>query len=430
MELALSETSMWAKGQFAEVQRSEVQQQGGAIKELREKAFSKFLELGIPTTGQEDWRYTNLTGIAETPFVLARRAANPDSLNALITPRVLPESEISGRIVILNGFVSQELSKRPKIAGLTLSNIGSEITESAARSLDEPFTALNYALMQDALTIHVGANVRIEKPLEVICVAAGETESSFPRLMIVAESGAEITVIERHLSVGKITFINSVTEFDVAPNSSISHVFLQQLGPEGSQVHTSMGRIARDGKFFSHVYHLGGKLVRNEIRPVFTGPNAECFLNGLTITGGTQHTDNFTVIDHAAPNCFSREHYKGIYAEKSAGVFCGTIIVRQQAQKTNAIQSNESLLLSSTATVETKPQLKIWADDVKCTHGATVGQLNEEALFYLRSRGIPAATAKKMLIEAFASELVEAFTNEPLKAQVQKLIEDRLHELV
>jgi len=293
---------------------------------------------------------------------------------------------------------------------------------------------MNTALFQEALTLRVGKNLNVKKPIQVVFLAFGQENPTcyFPRLFLAVEDSSNLSVIERHLSTGTNpkqvnSFGSAVTEFRIGENAELNHLFVQDLGPGAGLVANTAGEIQRSGKYNSHVIQLGGKLIRNEIRPKLMGQGAECLLNGLTVIEASQHVDNFTVIEHAAPNCFSRENYKGVYKDRSSGVFCGTIIVQRDAQKTNAIQSNKSILLSNTASVDTKPQLKIWADDVKCTHGATIGQLDDDALFYLRSRGISKEQAKRILISAFIGEVLEAIPGEPIRAQLTALVKSRLN---
>jgi len=437
MEHSTSENAPWVKEQFSSVLSGSVVPE--SLRKLRLEAFEKFLELGIPTTGAEEWRYTNLTPVARTPFHRAVRTKSAGSLSELIASHTLPDKSVSGRAVFVNGYIVPELSFSPNIKGLVVSKLGEEAAEriiqenlETDRAFEtESFLALNLALAEEILCIEVSENVAVLRPFEIVTLTVGEKTpiSSFPRVLVSLKQGAEFSIVERQLAMGGDTFTNSVTEARVAANAKLSHTAIQELGLEAKQVSILKGDIARDAKLTSNVFHLGGGLVRNEIRPVFSGTNAECFLNGLSVIGGKQHIDNYTVIDHATPNCFSREMYKGVYADSSAGVFCGTIIVRKPAQKTNAIQSNQSLLLSPNATIETKPQLKIWADDVKCTHGATVGQLDENALFYLQSRGIPENQARQMLTEAFIGELIEGVVGEDLRNQIEALFKSRLREL-
>lgn len=411
---------------------------GNRVQALRGEALRAYEKLGgFPTTKHEEWRYTNLSEVARTEYTVGKRPQTPGNLSEVVRTRCLKDALVCGRVVLVNGVFVKELSFSTSASGLSVSALsegggeGLELYERDNLWQSEPLVALNASLVQDVVSVSLSKGAKVDRPLEVVSITVGETKptSAFPRVLVKAEPNSELTIVERQVSLGINTFAMTVTECDVGENATLHYVQLQELGESAKQVGVLKGVVARDGKLFSHVFHLGGELVRNEIRPVFAGTNAECFLNGLTALSGSQHIDNYTVIDHAKPHCYSREHYKGVYGGKSSGVFCGTIIVRQEAQKTNAVQSNQSLLLTPTATIDTKPQLKIWADDVKCTHGATVGQLDEDALFYLRSRGIPKEVARKLLIKSFVVELIESLPGEDLREHVRELFLRRLESL-
>ena len=276
----------------------------------------------------------------------------------------------------------------------------------------------------------------IEHPLQVLYLSTGSSQSSFipVRNLIVAEAGSSLQVIESYASLANHRtdaehyFTSAVTEVVCREDAVVEHTKIQHEGKQAAHIARLHVHQSARSTFTSHVFNFGGKLVRNEIHPVLDGERIECYLNGLTVISAEQHTDNTTIIDHAKPNCFSRELYKGIYGGSSSGAFSGTIIVRPDAQKTNAIQSNNSLLLTGDATIDTRPQLKIWADDVKCTHGATVGQLDEDALFYMRSRGINEQLAKALLIHAFASDIVSHITRQPIRDFMEQQLIERLRE--
>jgi Fe-S cluster assembly protein SufD len=434
MELQLTENAAWVEGNFTQLQALSTDD---SVKAIRRRAFGRFSDSQIPTTNKEEWRYTNLTPVAKTSFSIAKQTPPARGLAALLDSKCLPTSELSARFVFLNGKFSRELSlgtkKDLQDKGVEFSVEIAECLNLENADLDNTFVSLNTALLEEVLCLTVKENRQVTKPIEVVYLGFVQDTPTcyFPRLHLNVGQSSSLEVIERHISTGMpandiSSFCSAVTEFNVAENGELHHVFVQDLAPSAGLVGNTSGTIARSARFHSHVIQLGGKLIRNEIHPRFTGTNAECHLNGLSVLSASQHVDNYTVIDHAAPNCFSRENYKGVYDQKSSGVFCGTIIVQQEAQKTNAIQSNKSILLSNTATVDTKPQLKIWADDVKCTHGATVGQLDDDALFYLQSRGIPKETARQMLISAFVKETIEILPGEQLRKQIHELVQDRL----
>ena len=265
----------------------------------------------------------------------------------------------------------------------------------------------------------------LPKPVHLLFVSAGHRTMSNPRTLVVAGSRAEAHIIESYVGEGEY-FTNAVTELALGEGAVIDHYKLQCESAAASHIATVQGFQERSSVFTSHSISLGGALVRNDINSTLNGPGCECTLNGLYIVGGEQHIDNHTALEHAMPHCASREYYRGILSGRATGVFNGKIIVRKDAQKTDAIQSNKNLLLSAEASINTKPQLEIYADDVRCTHGATVGQLDAEAMFYLRSRGISADEARRVLITAFASDVVDRVRVAPLRTEIERLVREKL----
>ena len=408
------------------------------ILKLREQAFSRFVELGIPSTKIEDWRYTNVQGLAKAKFEISQQAPS----TASIAERLIPGLE-SYVCAIVDGAYVPALSTLPKLVGVVVQPIselcvandpGSSLSDhlaGGAQLSTHPFAALNAATFTSGIHIKIAAKTVVDKPIQIAIVNTGATARAMQPIRNIIEAGArsDVRVFESFSGPEQDAYFTCcVTDVSCAEESNVEHTKIQLEGKEST--HIGLLRIdqATKSKFTSNVFAFGGGTVRNEIHPCLGAEHIESFLNGLTVIGGEQHVDNTTVIDHAKPNCFSRELYKGIYSDKSSGAFSGTIIVRQDAQKTNAIQSNNSLLLSTEASIDSRPQLKIWADDVKCTHGATVGQLDEHAMFYLRSRGIPERTARNMLIHAFASDIVSHVSDEPVREYLQKLLLSRLGE--
>ncbi len=415
----------WVRENFREVAtRKEAQ---SSLK-VREKALEAFLEQGFPTGRDEDWKYTNLSPLTKNSFSLAKEEQ--------ISKEALSPFLIQGldcyQMVFVNGHFASSLSS---VEGL---KDGVEISPFSALSelpVDDPkqvaflrhavsaaqtqaLISLNTALVSDGVFVHIKKEKVLAKPLHVIFVTAGSQEnvSTYTRVFVVSEEKSEGTVIESHVSLGNLSyFVSTQTECFLEENAKLTHLKIQEESKQSFHLANTRVYQKKQSKFFNTVFHNGGALVRNEIEAVLEGSECETVLNGLTLASGKQHIDNTTVIDHAKPHCLSTERYKGIYRDHAKGVFFGTIIVRQDAQKTNAIQSNNSLLLSENASIHTRPQLKIWADDVRCTHGATVGQLDEQALFYLRSRGIDKETAQGMLIEAFVSEVFDGLESESLR---------------
>lgn len=368
------------------------------LKRQREQALESFESNGYPTTRNEDWRFTRVTPITDTRF-------------NLIAPRI----SITGNAEKLSELAQQ----RPQEIEAFLGKI--------ADFEREAFTALNTALWQEGVVIRIPDGKIIETPI-VIEFHGGDNDApqaSFPRVLVIAGKNSQATVVERHSGDRGRYLTNTVTEIALAENAVLDHYKVQEESPDAFHIGSTHVHQERSSNFRSHYVSVGGKLVRNEIRIVFNGEGCEATLNGLYLGGGSQHVDNFTAIDHAKPHCASHELYKGILTDKAHGVFNGKIFVRQDAQKTDAKQTNQVLLLSDDAVINTKPQLEIFADDVKCTHGATIGQLDEDALFYLRSRGIGLEAARNLLIYAFANDILERLKIEPLRDRLSNLLTSR-----
>ncbi len=397
-----------------------------SIQKMKQDAFASFSKLGFPSTKNEDWKYTDLSSIARCDYTKTSQLANVDQ--EIITK--LLGVELAGIcITIVDGIAKMPGDSLPK--GLTIGSVMSETNPKMvasfgqiANSNENTVVALNSLFFDDAVGIDVAAGAKIETPINLIVINSGEEKSArYPRFLIKVGKEASIVVSEIHLGITSSNALSvPVTEVEVAENGRCEHVKLILEGEGTTHLGHFAVKMAESSFYRSHCITFGGKTVRSEISPTLNGEHIECHLQGLTVIGGNQHVDNHTILDHAKPNCHSDEMYKGIYSDKSSGVFSGTIIVRKDAQKTDAIQSNRAILLSDTAKIESRPCLKIWADDVKCTHGATVGQLDEDSLFYLRARGIPLETARKMLLQAFIGEVAEKLPT----AELQKAVELRV----
>jgi len=345
-------------------------------------------------------------------------------------------------MVFVNGFYAPGLSALSAVPpGVRVVSIaaalaaGDEALESHlaryARYDGNAFVALNTAFLSDGALIEIPRGVRAEEPIHVLflTVPGGEPGVSHPRCMILAGRGSQATVVEEYSSLDEGSyFTNEVTEIVTEEGAVVEHVKLQLESPEAFHVGTVQGIQERNSVFNSHNLSFGGSLVRNDVNSVLNAEGAECVLNGLFVAGARQHVDNHTALDHAKPHCNSRELYKGILDGDATGVFNGKILVRKDAQKTNAIQSNKNLLLSKNAVVNTKPQLEIYADDVRCTHGATVGQLDAEALFYMQSRGIPRTAARDLLTYAFAADILDRMTVTGLRGRLEEILYRKLSE--
>ncbi len=420
------------------------EKEGGArgpswLTELRKKALDAFAGHGFPTTRDEEWKYTSVAPVTGTPFrvALSRR---PNGI-----PREDLENALFGQLkctllVFVNGQYAPELScPRPLLDGVKAGSLAEFLEREPglvepylgrqARFEDQAFTALNTAFLRDGAFVHVPRRRVLPEPIHLLFVTAGNGAPpvSHPRNLIVVEDGSQAAVVENYISLGNpVHLTNPVTEVSVGAEAVVHHVKLQSESEEARHVATLQASIGRNGSFTSHAVTLGASLVRNDINTVLDAEGGECVLNGLYLAVGRQHMDNHTFIDHASPHCNSREFYKGVLAGASHGVFNGKIRVRKDAQKTDAKQTNRNLLLSEEALVDTKPQLEIHADDVKCTHGATIGQLDEDALFYLCSRGIGRDKARSLLVHAFASDIVERIPVEPIRTGLECELVTRL----
>ena len=374
------------------------------IDRIREEARQRFSDLGFPTTHDEDWRFTSVAPIARTSFV-----SGAGSQPAAASQAVPPGVEIS------------KLSEAPpELIEAHLARYASYQTNA--------FVALNTANFQDGLLIRIPKGAVIEEPIELIIQSSanGHPTVSHPRILIVAEPHSHATIVETYTGNGGAYFTNPVTEIVAGDHAVIDHYKLQTETARAYHVSTTQIQLGRDTNFRSHSLSFGGALVRNDVNAVLS-EGCECTLNGLYLAAGEQHIDNHTSIDHAKPHAASHELYKGILEGHSSAVFNGKILVRKDAQKTDAKQTNKNLVLSEDAVIDTKPELQILADDVRCTHGATIGQLEPEAIFYLQSRGIGLADARNLLIFAFARDIVDRIKVVPLRERLERILLEKLH---
>jgi Fe-S cluster assembly protein SufD len=378
---------------------------------IREQAAQRFGQLGWPTPRQEEWKYTNVAPIAKVDWKSAVGQQAPAPVD-LRQPRALIE------LVFVNGkFIEQSGDGAPGLHVSRLSEATNEHLGKYADYQNHPFTALNTAHFDDGAL--VVADSAVEGFVHLLYVSSGNETWSHPRNLIVANRGAQLTVVETYSGDGKY-FTNAVTEIVAADGAVVDHYKLECESIDAYHVGTVQIHQERSSSVTAHSVAIGGALVRNEVNAALKGEGSSLVLEGLFIGAGTQHLDNKSVIDHARPHCESMELYKGILDDNARGVFDGRIIVGVGAQKTVAKQTNKNLLLSETAIVDSKPTLEIHNDDVKCNHGSTIGQLAEEPLFYLRSRGISEEEARGMLIYAFASELVDRMKVEPVREAIRR----------
>ncbi|HEY7498567.1 MAG TPA: Fe-S cluster assembly protein SufD [Vicinamibacterales bacterium] len=402
------------------------------LQDLRDHAASRFVELGFPSVRDEEWRFTNVAPIASSEFRIAQAATlNADDLETFLY------AGARFRVVLVNGRYSPELSRTAGLpAGFRFGSLAAAAVEQAdvvgryLGKVAEPdhraFAALNTAFTHDGAYVHVPDGVVLEHPLQImyVSVAEGAPSMSHPRTLIVAGDNSQLQIVETYVSrAGHKHFTNAVTEIVAGENAVLDHYKVEEESVDAFHIASMHIHTARNANVSTHAFTLGGRFVRNDIIAVLDGDGSECTLNGLYLADGDRLVDTHTTIDHAKPHCPSHEIYKGILGGRARAVFNGKIIVRPDAQKTNAKQTNRALLLSDNATINTKPQLEIFADDVKCTHGAAIGQLDEDALFYLRTRGLTFFEARDMLIHAFAGEILERVKIEPLK----RALEDELY---
>ncbi len=396
---------------------------------VRSVGRARLRETSFPGPKTEDWRFTNVAPLLKTSFELPAAAT--------VDPTILPSpcAPNAVRLTFVNGAFDPKLSQVENLGGGILLGHLSDPDSSAdilakhlgriANANDQAFTALNTALLQDGAFLVAPANAVVDRPIEILYLTkpGAKAETAQPRTLVVLGKHARATVVERFVGLGEgRAFTNAVAEFVLDEGAILDHVKIQQENLQTFHIANTQIVQARGSNFTTHSLLLGGALVRNEVRVRFDGEGCEATVNGLYLARGIQHVDSHTVIDHAKAHCNSHELYKGVLGDKAHGVFNGKIFVRKDAQKTDAKQTNKVLLLSDEATINTKPQLEIFADDVKCTHGATIGQLDENQIFYLRSRGIGLEEGKRLLTFAFANDVVGRIKLEAIRDEMEAIL--------
>lgn len=415
-----------------------------AIADLRRVAFDRFSTNGLPTTSSEEWRFTNVRRIADTTFVSGHAVA--------LTNEELAPFNVTGSlggwptIVFVNGHYQAALSSVAELPdGVVVESLANILNSSPGNPVVErylgkgadihsdsaAFAALNTALFGDGVFVHVAANVVVESPIQVLFVTTPRSTDSdtteypmtHPRILIAVEENSEIRLVENYGGEGNTPYLtNAVTEVFGGANAVIDHYKLVREASAAYHIGHMHLQLSRGANFSAHAITLGGNIVRNDTMAVLDGEGVSCTLNGLYIANRQQLVDNHTTIHHAKPHCESHELYKGILDDQAHAVFNGKIVVAIDAQKTDAKQTNKALLLSEDAQINTKPELEIFADDVKCTHGATIGQLDAEAMFYLRARGLGLEQARSVLIHAFASDLLNRIGIASIRAGLDELL--------
>ncbi len=437
MSQAVKEKSIYADA-FREFGASREGEPGWVVR-LREGAFGRFEELGFPTTDAEDWKYTNVAPLARKAFM---PATGKVELESDAVERFVSAEARGSRLVFVNGFYSPGHSSLEALPpGVIVEELGAALAGGRGEVLwnhlgrlsgegDEPFDALNTAFHVGGALLVVPEGVAVEAPVQLLFLTApgGPESATFPRVLVVAERDSRLDLIESYAAASEAEyFTDAVVEVFVGEGARVTHYKVQTEADAAYHVASTRAEVSKDGAYDLTTVTLGARLSRHDIEVSLVSPGAECRVDGLYLVGDGQHTDTHSLIDHREPNCASRQTYKGILDGKSRAVFNGRVYVHAGAHGTDAQQSNKNLLLSSEARVDTKPQLEIYNDDVKCAHGATVGQLEEEELFYLLSRGLHPDLARNLLTYGFAEEIVEKIKFDSIRAQLDEAILNRLH---
>ena len=412
-----------------------VPKQNAVLTATRLEALARFEALGFPSTRNEEWKYTSLKPALSHDYDLD---ATGTLAEADLRPVLMPDGD-GLVLVFVNGTYQPAFSRIRPSDGIMLMTFGEALEEQPALVekyfaqiagyQNDALTALNTAFAREGVFIHVPDGKTLEHPVYLYFISDGRQAKPFsqPRNLVVVGRGGAAKLVEVFHTIGEnSSFTNAVTEISVGENASVEYYKMQDESENAHHVGTTQAHLSRDSRFAAYTISLKGALLRNNLNLVLDGSNVEAHMYGLYLLDGTTHTDNHTLADHRQPNSYSNELYKGILDGKSTGVFNGKVFVRQAAQKTNAFQSNRNLVLSREASMNTKPQLEIFADDVKCSHGATVGQLDEDMLFYLRTRGIPAENARALLMRAFAEDVLTTISIAPFKEYVERFIAQRL----
>ncbi len=434
---ATSERPLWPGH---DRRRQELARSGPAwLRELRKRGLTRFTQVGFPTTRLEEWKATNVSPIAKTDFV----PADPSKQAGPELPPIARLDLGGPRLVFVDGRFSEGLSSPPTATNgvwvgplaRALESIPERVKPHLTRR--DPiacpaFDALNAAFLEDGAVVLVEPGADAGPPIQLVFASTGANHptATHPRTVIAAGRESRVSIVETYVGAddGDVYLTNAVSEISADDQAHVDHYRIQAESPGAFHISSQHSRQTRDSRCSMHNINLGGRLVRHDIVSVLDGEGANCQLNGLSLTSDRQHVDNHTVLDHAKPHGDSRELYKGILQGNSRTVFNGRIVVRQDAQKTDAKQSSRNLLLSKGALAHARPQLEIYANDVKCTHGATIGRLDESAVFYLRSRGLTDREARNLLIGAFAGEVLERIGIEVLRSHLERAVADRLRQ--
>jgi Fe-S cluster assembly protein SufD len=429
----------WYVSNFTEFEKRLNGSKSKEIHHIRKEALNRFGQLEFPTQKDEEWKYTNISPLLKHNFV---PSSGKVSVGKEFIKLKLFEETAPSLIVFVNGYYADEHSNLQNLPGEVVAGSLSEAIKNNspliekhfakyAHHQNDIFTALSTAYTDDGAFIYVPDGKIVEEPVHIIYITSSDDNKIIvqPRNLFIAGKNSQVTIIEHYVSTEEsIYFTNVVTEIIADESSVVDHIKLQEESLNAYHIARMEVNQERNSNFSSHSISIGGELTRNDFTSRFNDEGSECTLNGLYMIEGNQLFDAHTLIDHAMPHCNSHEHYKGILNDKSRGVFNGKVIVRPDAQKTNAFQENNNILLSNNALVNTKPQLEIFTDDVKCSHGATIGQLDEEARFYLKSRGIGEEASRAILLHAFASDVITSIKTESLRNYLEKIITERFNQ--
>ncbi len=406
------------------------------VHDIRTKAFHDFEKSGFPTKKMEAWKYTSLNSILKEDYSIF-----PDkekTVNLADVKKYFIHDIDTYKIVFIDGKYSSFLSETTHDQ-IDVCLMSSALTKSKYKAVienyfnkaakEENMTSLNTAFAKEGAYIHIPKNTEVEKPIQIINFTTGTEEATMlqPRNLIVAEQNAHVQIIERHQSLTKNAVLtNSVTEIFADRHATVDYYKIQNDAVSASLVDNTYIEQQSESTVSVHTFSFGGNITRNNLNFFQKGEHIDSILKGITIIEGKQHVDHHTLVHHIEPNCESHQDYKGIYDERSTGVFNGKVIVEKEAQKTNAYQQNNNVLISDKATINAKPQLEIFADDVKCSHGCTIGQLDDQALFYMQQRGIPKKEARALLMYAFANTVLESVKIPEVKERITRIIANKL----
>ena len=406
------------------------------VHSIRSKAIKKFEDEGFPTKKSESWKYTSLKRTLKYDYKLF--PSKKDIIDFKDIQDYLINDIESYKIIFVNGKYYSNLSETTH-EGMDICILSSALTQSKYDLIIENYfdkiskkdgiTSLNTAFSHEGAYIHIPKNIQVDKPIQILHFSTGENESLMfqPRNLIVVDENSQVEIIERYQSItNNNVLVNSVTEIYVNKKSNVKHYKIQNDKKSSSLIDNTFVSQEHSSSYNLHTFSFGGDLTRNNLNIFQNDQRIESTINGITIIDDEQHVDHNTLIHHKEPNCTSHQDYKGIYGGRSVGVFNGRVLVEKEAQKTNAFQANNNVLISDKASINTKPQLEIFADDVRCSHGCTIGQLDNNALFYLRSRGIPEKEATALMMFGFANKVLTSVQNQEIKSMINKIIASKL----